>query len=270
MPGHQPAQDDRSDNKRRKIDAVAAAHLYPTASATCAQLHLNYSTLQRPVPSHTDGRHYVAWQPRPTPIATPCSGAPDTQYRQQQPAQWPQSYSSTPQGYVVNYHDPGFIQRTHNYNQTDPSAYNSPWPPTQQDTQMGVHTPAMRATSQPHSMSYAQPLHSPVDSQQHQYESGSSLLYPSSLHTFDVGNFETAHELQSQPTRQARKIPSNIHSEDASMPLKMQSLPILDSLVSGSRFVTPRLRLLPEKCSLRAFQRWKATLFVLQTKSSII
>lgn len=73
MPGHQPAQDDRSDNKRRKIDAVAAADLYPTASATCAQLHLNYSTLQRPVPSHTDGRHYVAWQPRRTPIATPCS-----------------------------------------------------------------------------------------------------------------------------------------------------------------------------------------------------
>jgi hypothetical protein len=254
MPGHQPAQDDRSDNKRRKIDAVAAAHLYPTASATCAQPHLNYSTLQRPVPSHTDGRHYVAWQPQPTHIATPCSDAPDMQHRQQQPAQWSQSCSSTPQGYVVNYHDPGSIQQTHNYGQTDPSAYISPWTPTQQDTQMGVHTPAMRATSQPHSMSYAQPLHSPVDSQYHSYDSGPSPSHPPSLQTFDVGNFETAHELQSQPNRQARKVSSDMHFEGASMHLKMRSLPILDSLVSGSRFVTPPLRLQPEKCSLCVFQ----------------
>ena len=193
----------------RKIDVVAAAHLYPTASDTYAQRHPNYSTLQRPVPSYTDGRHYVAWQPqsKSTPIATP-------------------------QGYVATYHDPRPIQRTHNYGQTEPSAYNSPWTPAQQDTQMGVHTPAMLATSQPHSMSYAQPLHSLIDSQQHSFESGPSPSYPSSLQTFDVGNFGIAHELQSQQNRQARKSPSNMYFEDASMHLKMQSLPILDSLVS--------------------------------------
>ena len=209
MTGHQPAQDDRSGDKMRKIDVVAAAHLYPTASATYAQPHPNYSTLQRPVPSYTDGRHYVAWQPQSTPIATL-------------------------QGYVATYHDPRSIQRTHNYGQTDPPAYNSPWTPTQQDTQMGVHTPAMLATtSQSHSMpSYSQPSHSPADSQQHSYDSGPSPSYPSSLQTFDVGNFGIAHELQSQQNRQARKSPSNVYFEDASMHLKMQSLPILDSLVS--------------------------------------
>lgn len=230
MTGHQPAQDDRFGNEMRKIDVVAAARLYPTASATYAQPHPNYSTLQRPVPPYTDGRHYVAWQPQSTPVATP-------------------------QGYVATYHDPRSIQRTHNYGQTDPSAHNSPWTPTQQDTQMGVHTPAMLATSQPHSMSYAQPLHSPIDNQQHSFESGSSPSYPSSLQILDVGNFGTAHELQSQPNRQAREVPSDIYFEGASMHLKMRSLPILKTLVSRSRLVTPRLRLQPEKCSMCASQR---------------
>ena len=230
MTGHKPAQDDRSGNRMRIIDVVAAAYLHPTASATYAQPHPNYSTLQRPVLSHTDGRHYVAWQPQSTPIATL-------------------------QGYVATYHDPRSMQRTHNYGQTDTSAYNSPWTPTQQDTQMGVHTPAMLATSQPHSMSYAQPLHPPIDSQQHSFESGPPPSYPSSLQTFDVGNFGTAHELKLQPNRQAREAPSNMHFEGASMHLKMRSLPILESLVSGSRLVTPRSRLQPEKCSVCASQR---------------
>ena len=235
MPGHPPTQDDRSGNKRRRIDAVAAAHLYPTASASYAQPHLNYSTPQHHVPSYTDGSHYVARQPQPNPVATPSyAGAPNTQHQQQQqpPAQWSHSYHPTPQGYVANYHDPRSIQQPYYYGQTDPSVYNSPWPPTQQDAQTGVHTPTMLATSQSHSISYAPPSHSPVDSQQHSYDSGPSPSYPSSLQTFDVGNFGIAHELQSQQNRQARKSPSNMYFEDASMHLKMQSLPILDSLVS--------------------------------------
>lgn len=230
MPGHPPTQDDRSGNKRRRIDAVAAAHLYPTASGTYAQPHLNYTTPQHHVPSYTDGSHYVARQPQTTPVATSYAGTPNTQH-QQQPGQWTPSYNPTPQGYVANYHDPRSIQQPYYYGQTDPSVYNSPWPPTQQDAQTNVHTPSMLTTSQPHSMSYIPPSHSPVDSQQH-YDSGPSPSYPSTLQNFDVGNFGIAHELQSQQQRQARKSPSNLYFEDASMHLKMQSLPILDSLVS--------------------------------------
>jgi hypothetical protein len=238
MPGHQPTQDDRSGNKRRRIDAVAAAHLYPTASGTYGQPHLNYTTPQHHVPSYADGSHYVARQPQPAPLATSYPGTPNTQHQhqqqQQQPpqAQWSQSYNPTPQGYVANYQDPRSIQQPYYYGQTDPSVYNSPWPPTQQDAQTGVHTPAMLSTSQAHSMAYVQPSHSPVDSQQHSYDSGPSPSYPSSLQTFDVGSFGIAHDVQSQQHRQARKSPSNLYFEDASMHLKMQSLPILDSLVS--------------------------------------
>lgn len=234
MPGHQPNHDDRSGSKRRRIDAVAAAHLYPTASSSYGQPHLNYSTPQHHVPSYTDGSHYVARQPQPNPVATPYSGTPNSQH-QQQPGQWAHSYNPTPQSYVASYHDPRSIQQQpYYYGQTDPSAYNSPWPPTQQDAQTNVHTPSMLATSQaqPHPMSYVQPSHSPVDSQQQSYDSGPSPSYPSTLQTFDVGNFGLAHDVQSQQQRQIRKSPSNMVFEDASMHLKMQSLPILDSLVS--------------------------------------
>ena len=260
MPGHPPTQDERSGNKRRRIDAVAAAHLYPTASATYGQPHLNYSTPQHHVPSYADGSHYVARQPQPNPIATPYSAAPNTQHhqhhqqQQQQPPQWSQSYNPTPQGYVASYHDPRSIQQPYYYGQTDPSVYNSPWPPTQQDAQTGVHTPAMLATSQAHSMPYAQPSHSPVDSQQHSYDSGPSPSYLPSLQTFDVGNFGIAHELQSQQKRQARKSPSNMYFEDASMHLKMQSLPILDSLVSRLNSYSA-LEIAEPKVALRAFKQ---------------
>jgi hypothetical protein len=232
MPGHPPNQDDYPGNKRRRIDAVAAAHLYPTASGTYGQPHLNYSTPQHHVPSYSDGSHYVARQPQTAPGPSSYSATPITQ-NQQQPAQWAQSYNPTPQSYVANYQDPRSIQQPYYYGQTDPSVYNSPWPPTQQDAQTHVHTPSMVVTTQPHPMPYVQPSHSPVDSQ-HPYESGPSPSYPSTLQAFDVGNYGLSHDVQSQQQRQVRKSPSNLYFEDASMHLKMQSLPILDSLVSST------------------------------------
>jgi hypothetical protein len=235
MPAHSPHQDDHNGNKRRRIDAVAAAHLYPTASGTYAQSQLNYSTPQHHVPLYADGSHYIARQQQPNPVATPYP--PHTQQQQQQQqqphvGQWAQGYNHTPPTYAANYHDPRSIHQPYYYGQTDPSVYNSPWPPIQQDAQTTVHTASMLATSQPQSMPYTtQPSHSPVDSQ-HPYEPGPSPSCPSTLQTFDVGNFGLAHDVQSRQQRQARKSPSKLHFEDASMHLKMQSLPILDSLVS--------------------------------------
>ena len=192
------------------------------------------------------------------------------QQQQQQPAQWSQGYNPTPQGYVANYHDPRSIQQPYYYGQTDPSVYNSPWPPTQQDAQTGVHTPAMLATTtQSHSMPYSQPSHSPADSQQHSYDSGPSPSYPASLQAFDVGNFGIAHELQSQQNRQARKSPSNMYFEDASMHLKMQSLPILDSLVSLSHLVSPRSRLQSGKTACVRSNNRKAVRFVPRLKPKV-
>jgi len=234
VPGHPPTQDDHSGNKRRRIDAVAATHLYPTAPATYGRPHLNYSTPQHHVPSYADGIYYVARQPQPNPVATRYSGASNMQHQQQQQqsAQRCQSYNPMPQRYVADYHDIKPIQQPYYYGQTDPSVYSSPWPPTQQDAQTGVHTPAMMATGQFRSMPYVKTSHSPVDSQQQSYDSGPSPLYRSSLQTLDVNNFGIAHEPQSQLDLEARKSPSDIYFEDACMHLKMESLPVLDSLVS--------------------------------------
>ena len=130
------------------------------------------------------------------------------------------------------------MQQAYYYGQTDPSVYNSPWPPVQ-DGHSHVHTPSVPATSQPQTMTYMQPAHqSPVDSQQG-YDTGSAPSYATTLHNFDVGSFGLGHDVHSQQQQQqqqhhqVRKSPSNLYFEDASMHLKMQSLPILNSLVSS-------------------------------------
>lgn len=236
MPGHQPNQDDRS-GKRRRIDAVAAAHLYPTAPSAYGSQHLPYNTAPQHhhAPSYADGSHYVARQPPGSHLATPYSGAPSSH-----PGQWTHSYSQAPPSYVSSYQDPRSVQQPYYYGQTDPSVYNSPWPPTQQDAQSNVHVPSMLATSQPPALPYLQPsnqpahqpTHSPADSQQ-SYETGPSPSYATTLQNFDVGQFGLGHDVHSQHQQHVRKSPSNMYFEDASMHLKMQSLPILDSLVSN-------------------------------------
>jgi hypothetical protein len=242
MPPHPPTPNDHSGgtNKRRRIDAVAAAHLYPTSPAAYQQ-QLPYSTTAHhvPVPAqspYTDAAasHYVARQPHSSPLATSYSGT----------GQWApsQAFNHPPQSYVPSYQDPRSMQQAYYYGQTDPSVYNSPWPPVQQDGHSHVHAPSVPATSQPQTMTYMQPAHqSPVDSQQ-SYDTGSTPSYATTLHNFDVGSFGLGHDVhshqqqqqqQQQQHHQVRKSPSNMYFEDASMHLKMQSLPILNSLVSS-------------------------------------
>jgi outer membrane protein OmpA-like peptidoglycan-associated protein len=125
------------------------------------------------------------------------------------------------------------VQHAYYYGQTDPSVYNSPWPPVQHDGHSNVHAPSVPATSQAQPMTYMQPAHqSPVDSQQG-YDTASAPSYATTLQNFDVGSFGMGHDVHSQQQQhQVRKSPSNMYFEDASMHLKMQSLPILNSLVS--------------------------------------
>lgn len=242
MPPHPPTPNDRSasvssgTNKRRRIDAVAAAHLYPTSPAAYQQQHLPYSTPSHQVPVHvpssyTDASasHYVARQPHSSPLATSYSGTPHAQQGQWAPSH---AFNHPPQSYLPSYQDPRSVQHAYYYGQTDPSVYNSPWPPVQQDGHSNVHTPSAPATTQPQTMTYMQPAHqSPVDSQQ-SYDTSSAPSYATTLHNFDVGSFGMGHDVHSQQQHQARKSPSNMYFEDASMHLKMQSLPILNSLVS--------------------------------------
>jgi hypothetical protein len=235
MPPHPPTPNDRSasvssgTNKRRRIDAVAAAHLYPTSPAAYQQ-QLPYSTpghhVPVPVPVHSSytdaaASHYVARQPHSSPTSYSSTG------------QWAPShaFNHPPQSYVPSYQDPRSMQHAYYYGQTDPSVYNSPWPPVQ-DGHSHVHTPSIPATSQPQTMTYIA-HQSPVDSQQG-YDAASAPSYATTLQNFDVGSFGLGHDVHSQQQQhQVRKSPSNMYFEDASMHLKMQSLPILNSLVSS-------------------------------------
>ena len=164
------------------------------------------------------------------------------------------------------------MQHAYYYGQTDPSVYNSPWPPVQ-DGHSHVHTPSIPATSQPQTMTYIA-HQSPVDSQQG-YDAASAPSYATTLQNFDVGSFGLGHDVHSQQQQhQVRKSPSNMYFEDASMHLKMQSLPILNSLVSSPVwfvfFVRQMLHLpshlaalLPPNHGDRAFRtllsRWHST-----------
>ena len=256
MNPHPPTPNDRSavssgTNKRRRIDAVAAAHLYPT-SPSAYQQQLPYSTPSHHVPvsvqsSYSDAaaNHYVARQPHSSPLATSYSGTPHTQQGQWAPSH---AFNHPPQqSYVHSYQDPRSVQHAYYYGQTDPSVYNSPWPPVQHDGHSNVHAPSIPATSQPQTMTYMQPAHqSPVDSQQ-SYDTATAPSYATTLQNFDVGSFGLGHDVHSQQHQQhqIRKSPSNLYFEDASMHLKMQSLPILNSLVSFALFFRARCGVCP-------------------------
>lgn len=222
-----PNQDDRFGNKRRKIDPVAAAHLYPTAPSS-HQHHV-------PVSPYTDGvaGHYVARQSQNSPQSTPYSDTPNAQQ-----GQWVHSFSDAPQSYAPIYRNPRSMQHAYYYGQTDPSVGNSPWQTSRHDAQSSVHIPSIPPTSQAQAMTYMQPTnHSPADSQQ-SYDTGSALSYATALHDSDNGSLELGHDVHShQPHQQHQigKIPLNTYCEDASMHLKVQILPVLDSLVSVTR-----------------------------------
>lgn len=218
MPGHSHSQDDLtgSSSKRQRI-------ANPYSTATSPYGHLHYTAPQHHVPSFAEGvaGHYVPRQPQGSAPTTPYSGTPTAPQ-----GQWTQSYTTNPtQGFTSHYQDPRSMQHPYFYGQTDPSVYNSPWPPPQHEPQHVSAAPLM-PTQQPQPLSF---LHQPPTSVPAE-QSYSSPAYAPTLNSFDVGSFGIGQNVSSHP-QQSRRSPSNMYFEDASMHLKMQSLPILDSLV---------------------------------------
>lgn len=236
MPVQPPNQDNRTGKKRRRIEPAAAAHLYLTAPSNY-QHQLPHSSPQHhvPVSPYADGvvGHYVARHSQNSPLTTPYSDTPNPQQ-----GQWAHSFSHAPQIYAPTYHDPWSMQHAYYYGQTDPSVYNSSWSRARQDVQSSVYTPSILPTSQAQAMTYMQlTRHSPVDCQQ-SYVTESASSYATILHNVGVGSSGLGHDVhshQQHQQHQVRKSPSNMYYEDASMHLKMRSLPILDSLVSVNR-----------------------------------
>lgn len=228
MPGHSQPPDDlaAASNKRRRT-----GNPYPTAGSAYGHL-MPYNPSQHQhqhhhnVNSYSEGvaGHYVARQPQSSnPSPSPYHGTPTAHH-----GQWTQDYHSTPSGFVSHYHDPRSIQQPYYYGQTDPSVYNSPWPPPHQGTQ-SVSAPPLLPTNQAPAMPFIQSSQPPLESNQG-YEGGPSSSYATALHNFDVTSFGLGQDVQAQQ-QQGQKGHANVYFEDASMHLKMQSLPILDSLV---------------------------------------
>jgi len=121
------------------------------------------------------------------------------------------------------YPDVSSYQQPYFYEHTDPSVYTSPWPPQESDT-------AYPATANDHSF-LAQPDSIPYFPPQHDQADGFDVGLPhcSTFQEHDLGS-QDPYINHSQAHDASSRLPA-FHLDDASMHLKIQSLPILDNLV---------------------------------------
>jgi hypothetical protein len=236
IPLQPPIQDDCTGNKRRRIDHVAAAHLYPTIPGSY-QHQLPYSLPQHhvPVSLYAEGvaGHYVARQSQNSPLTTPYLGTLDAQQ-----GRWAHSFSHAPQCHISTYQGPWSMQHAYYYGQSDLSVDKSPRLPAWWDGQSSIHTPSILPTNQAQVMTYMRRMHhSPGESQQ-SYITRFASSYTTTLHNLDAGSFSLGHDMHSHQQHQQHRVKkhsSNMYYEDVGMPLKIQSIPVLDSLVSVTR-----------------------------------
>ncbi|KAI7497676.1 hypothetical protein KC367_g5696 [Hortaea werneckii] len=164
----------------------------------------------------------------------PSSIQPQPAYR----GQWNSSQSPYPD--VSSYQQPYF------YQQTDPSTYNSPWPPASHNvgaasympptSSIGYHgsnslipqqTPSLPFFTQPQSSVEQQPQQTLTET----YQPTADTAFPN-YPDLDPPQVSTMNYAMPQMQRQAQRSMSNFNFEDASMHLKLQSLPILDNLAT--------------------------------------
>lgn len=217
--------------KKRRLDhgVALSASQSPVSSSGGDTAFSNWQGLPQGRP--TPGQHHFS--PAYPPHA-PSSIQPQPAYR----GQWNASQSPYPD--VSSYQQPYF------YQQTDPSTYNSPWPPTSHNisaasympttSSIGYHGSSSLVSQQPPSLPFfTQPPssveHQPQQSLAESYEPTGEAAFPS-YPDLDPPQVSTYNYANPQMQRQAHRSMSDFNFEDASMHLKLQSLPILDNLAT--------------------------------------
>lgn len=153
--------------------------------------------------------------------------------------QWHQTHGSSSEGLIAPYQDFGSFQQPYYYGQTDPSVYNSPWPP-QQGSQSGRPSPTPFSMAQSQTIPYVPSQPSLCPSQpsiegSETFESSGTPGY-ATLQDYNASSLGYGqHGMQMVPQQQSRRSNPATYFDDASMHLKMQSLPILDNLVRLKR-----------------------------------
>lgn len=220
--------------KRRRTDASEYAATEETGWVQSLQQRSHYASQSASsFGSHTDGTLNYA-----TSTANAGGALQETTAGaalNKSSDQW-QSTGASPYPDVASY-----SQQPYFYQQTDPSTYNSPWPPSQTES-FAVQNQAnsyQAVPVQPGSMPYFPPSHTQpeADATEHtsfdaanvpvNYENGplqSELPLPQYVTVQDHVSDQPSSEM---PPGQA----SALYLEDANMHMKIQSLPILDNLV---------------------------------------
>lgn len=131
------------------------------------------------------------------------------------------------------YPDVSSYQQPYFYQQTDPSIYTSPWPPVQ-DVVSAFGTPTggyQQVVPVSNSMPFFPAPQTHVQTEQADgYDAGHTVY-----EGFPELEPDLRYDYEATQARSERTRPANAFyfEEDASMHLKMQSLPILDNLVSA-------------------------------------
>ena len=189
---------------------------------------------------HTGTSDYASTTTAGGGVATYDSAGASTLTENNDPStQWNGSAAST-------YPDvASYSQQPYFFPQTDPSTYNSRWPPAE-SASFGTQTNNYSATAQSNAMPYFPPTQSAPEVSLNTFDTSTQQSFqnyqqdseplPAQQHY----SYGQSNNNQSRGEVQASQ--GALYFEDASMHLKIQSLPILDNLVSNTSIIDHLLR----------------------------
>lgn len=126
-----------------------------------------------------------------------------------------------------------FAQQPYFFQQTDPSAYNSPWPPADTAT-FGTQTSSLSASAPSAAMPFFPPQTTrTAAASENSFDSNASLPLQNYQSRVEPTVPQLVHASSSHVPQHSEGHPQQpaLFIEDASMQMKVQSLPILDNLV---------------------------------------
>nr|POE72403.1 hypothetical protein CFP56_12276 [Quercus suber] len=165
-------------------------------------------------------------------ISTGVKGAPpplDQQQQQQQHQQWNHQHAS----HLSSYPEASLFQQPFFFQQTDPSIYNSPWPPTEAALAAYGNAAAPAGHYNTSHVAGGALLAGamPFFPEQSDVEATTALGGAADFPQAYSNLYPTAYDCTESQARPDVRSSSSLYYEDASMHLKIQSLSILEDLV---------------------------------------